>query len=138
MNIQPAKYGQGDATYQAVGRAEGLRTLVNCFYDQMEVLSEAKKIRAMHPEDLLVSRDKLYCFLSGWMGGPRLFADKYGSIAIPSAHSHLVVDQAEGEAWLCCMEMALHKLNYPDDFRDYLLTQLKVPVDRIKRVSKSK
>ena len=134
MKIQATKYGQGDATYKAVGEAEGLLNLVNCFYDHMEVLQEAEVIRAMHPQDLTVSRDKLYCFLSGWMGGPRLFSEKYGSIAIPRVHAHLPIKQEEGDAWLLCMEKALVKLDYPEDFQEYLLEQLKVPVQRIRQV----
>lgn len=137
MQITNAKFGEGDATYQAVGGADGLLKLVNVFYDVMEVLPEAKEIRDMHPRNLVVSRDKLFCFLSGWMGGPRLFAEKYGPIAIPRAHAHLVVNEAERDAWLACMKEALEKLDYPEDFKDYLMIQLRVPAERIRLVAKS-
>ena len=137
MRIQSAKYGQGEASYNAVGQAKGLRSLVDEFYDQMEALPEALVIRAMHPDDLTESRDKLYCFLSGWMGGPRLYAEKYGSIAIPRAHGHLTIDEQEGKAWLLCMANALDNLAYPDDFKTYLLTQLEVPVQRIRQICSS-
>ncbi len=135
MIVQPTKYGEDDASYDAVGRAEGLRNLVGLFYDKMESLPIAQKIRAMHPDDLTESRDKLYCFLSGWMGGPRLFVEKYGPIAIPRAHSHLIVEVAERDAWLACMEAALNDLDYPQDFKDYLMKQLVVPAERIRLVS---
>ena len=137
MEITNAKFGEGDATYQAVGGAEGLLDLVNSFYDVMEVLPQAKEIREMHPDDLEVSRDKLYCFLSGWMGGPRLFSEKYGPIAIPRAHAHLVVNEAERDAWLACMHEALEKFDYPEDFKKYLMIQLRVPAERIRLVAKS-
>jgi len=137
MQITNAKFGEGDASYQAVGGVDGLLKLVNVFYDVMEVLPEAKEIRDMHPRNLVVSRDKLFCFLSGWMGGPRLFAEKYGPIAIPRAHAHLVVNEAERDAWLACMKEALEKLDYPEDFKDYLMIQLRVPAERIRLVAKS-
>jgi len=137
MNISPGKYGEGDATYKGVGGADGLLTLVNEFYDVMESLDQAAHIRSMHPDDLEISRDKLYCFLSAWMGGPRLFAEKYGPIAIPRAHAHLVVNEAERDAWLLCMDKALDNLDYPQDFKDYLMTQLYVPAERIRLVAKS-
>ena len=137
MQVTNTKFGEGDATYQAVGGAKGLLALVNKFYDVMEVLAQAQEIRDMHDKNLKVSRDKLYCFLSGWMGGPRLFAEKYGPLAIPRAHAHLVVNEAERDAWLACMAEALEQLNYPKDFKDYLMIQLRVPAERIRLVAKS-
>ncbi|EDM25126.1 hypothetical protein LNTAR_02919 [Lentisphaera araneosa HTCC2155] len=135
MEIQNPKYGQGDATYRGVGGDEGLKKLVAEFYRQMSSLKEAEHIRKMHPDDLSESEDKLYCFLSGWMGGPRLYNEKYGSIAIPRAHTHLDIDYPEAEAWLLCMGKALNELAYPDDFCEYLMTQLKVPAERIRMAS---
>src|SRR5690606_22838270 len=76
-------YGTGDASYQAAGGIIGLRRLVDDFYRLMDERPEATALRALHPTDLSASRDKLACFLSGWLGGPRLFAEKYGSISIP-------------------------------------------------------
>ena len=137
MKIQSTKYGHGDATFKAVGEATGLKKLVESFYDFMEELPEAALIRDIHPEDLTESRDKLYCFLSGWMGGPRLYSEKYGTIAIPKAHGHLSITETEGEAWLMCMSRALDSLGYCDDFKQYLLSQLEVPVIRIRQVCSS-
>jgi len=79
---------------------------------------------------LEVSKDKLTLFLCGWTGGPRLFREKYGPIAIPHAHSHLTIGSAEKSAWLACMKDALAKQGYPQDFQDYMLTQLAVPAER--------
>ena len=44
----------------------------------MDSVPQFQSIRAMHPADLTNSRDKLYMFLSGWMGGPDLFVEKFG------------------------------------------------------------
>ncbi len=123
-------YGTLDASYQAAGQFEGLVKLVNDFYDLMDTLPEAQTIRAMHPSDLTVSRDKLARFLSGWTGGPRLFAETYGPISIPSAHRHLSIGESERDAWLLCMEKALEKQPYAPEFRQYLLKQLAVPAER--------
>ncbi|MCP4790616.1 MAG: globin, partial [Gammaproteobacteria bacterium] len=71
-------YGSGDTSYQAAGQLSGLTQLVNDFYDMMDSLPEAAHIRAMHPQDLTVSRDKLTLFLSSWLNGPRLYSEKYG------------------------------------------------------------
>jgi len=128
-NTSSTQYGQGDATYRAVGGAEGLKKLVNDFYDKMETMPRAKNIRDMHAEDLTETRDKLYCFLSGWMGGPTLYKEKYGSINIPQAHKHLDIGEEERDAWMCCMRNALKNQPYPEELKNYLLQQLSIPAE---------
>lgn len=123
-------YGSEDATYKAAGEYEGIKQLVDDFYDIMSELKASKKIRDMHPTDLEVSRDKLTRFLCAWTGGPRLYKEKYGAISIPHAHSHLTIGSEERDAWLLCMKQALAKQNYPQDFQDYMITQLGVPAER--------
>ena len=123
-------YGEGDASYQAAGEYEGLTKLAERFYFYMETLPEAKVIRDMHRDDLTESIEKLARFLSGWLGGPKLYREKYGSIAIPRAHSHLPIGTAERDAWLLCMEKALEEQPYADDFKRYMLEQLFVPAER--------
>ncbi len=125
-------YGQLDASYQAAGGIEGITQLVNDFYDFMETLQEAKVIRAMHSDDLTQSRQKLAYFLSGWLGGPRLYRDKYGPISIPMAHRHLNVEALERDAWILCMQKAVEKQPYEESFKVYLIEQLKVPAERIR------
>lgn len=124
-------YGVGDASYQAAGGIDGLHRLVDDFYDLMEQRPEAAAIRAMHPQDLAASRDKLACFLSGWLGGPRLFSERYGPIAIPAFHAQWSIDEVHSQAWLDCMAGAIARQPYAPDFAEYLLTQLHVPAARI-------
>lgn len=134
MSNQPPVYGKGDASFQAAGGEAGIRRLVDDFYDEMDSLAEARAIRAMHPEELALSRDKLAAFLCGWLGGPRRYREKYGPISIPAAHAHLAIDENARDAWLLCMEKALAKQPCPDDFRQYLLVQLGVPAERCRNV----
>src|SRR5690606_35245993 len=96
-------YGTGDASYQAAAGIDGLRRLVDDVYRLMDERPGGAALRALHPADLSASRDRLACFLSGWRGGPRLFAEKYGSISIPAFHAQWPIDQALAESWLSCM-----------------------------------
>ena len=134
MSTIENQYGTSDTSYKAAGELEGLTKLVDDFYDQMSTLTEAKHIREMHPNDLSLSRKKLVYFLSGWLGGPSLYAQHFGGISIPRSHQHLVIGDAEGDAWLLCMEKALEKQPYQEDFKTYLIEQLKFPTERIKDV----
>ncbi|MDG1579801.1 group II truncated hemoglobin [Pseudomonas sp. GOM6] len=128
-------YGVGDASYRAAGGIDGLRRLVDDFYRYMDELPEAAEVRALHPASLDSARDKLACFLSGWLGGPRLFAERYGAIGIPSFHAQWPIGPAQAEAWLLCMEKAIAEQPYAADFATYLLAQLRVPAQRIVQAS---
>lgn len=131
-----APYGQGDATLQAVGGGAALRRLVEVFYRIMDEAPYAQEIRAMHPANLEQSIDKLARFLSGWMGGPRLYQEKYGAIRIPHAHTPWKIEQRHAEAWLQCMADALQELEYPQTLQEYLLTELARPAQRIVAVNR--
>lgn len=130
-------YGEGDTSFQAAGGGVGIRKLVDRFYDVMDGLHEARKIRGMHPDDLTVARDKLSLFLSGWLGGEKLFAKKYGPIMIPKAHAHLEIAEAERNAWLVCMKIAVDEQDYDPEFKVYLMEQLYVPAERCRLASQS-
>lgn len=128
------QYGEGDATFQAAGGEAGVFKLVNCFFDLMRDTPQYREIWDMHPADKEVTRDKLARFLCAWTGGPRLYKEKYGSISIPSAHAHLKIDARLRDDWLSCMAEALDACDYPDDFKAYLLAQLRVPAERVREV----
>ena len=129
-NNKPA-YGTLDASFKAAGGEAGVRKLVDDFYDYMEQLPLARKILTMHPDDLETSRDKLFRFLCGWLGGPSLYRENYGPISIPRAHAHLKISPRERDAWLHCMKRAIDDQDYPEDFKDYLFKQLSFPANRV-------
>jgi hemoglobin len=116
------------------GGAAGLRKLVDLFYELMDSREVARVIRAMHPADLEVSRDKLATFLCGWLGGPKLYQAKYGGISIPGVHAHLAVDAAARDAWLAVMAEAVAAQDWQEDFKVYLMRQLAVPAERVRVV----
>lgn len=128
-------FGTGDASYQAAGGIDGLHRLVDDFYRLMDERPEAELIRRMHPQDLSMAWDKLACFLSGWLGGPRLFSERYGSISIPAFHAQWPIDETHSTQWLECMAQAIALQPYDAAFAEYLLTQLRVPAQRIVQAS---
>jgi hemoglobin len=131
MSNEKIEYGVGDASYKAAGELEGITKLVDAFYDFMDSLPEAKVIRRMHRDNLDESRLKLSYFLSGWLGGPKLYSKKFGSIIIPKAHMHMPIGRSEVEAWMECMQKAVEIQPYEKDFKVYLIEQLRVPAERI-------
>ncbi|MGE8391826.1 group II truncated hemoglobin [Pseudomonas sp. BIGb0427] len=134
---QPA-FGTGDTSYQAAGGIDGLRRLVDDFYRLMDENPEARTVRQMHPQNLEASRDKLACFLSGWLGGPRLFSERYGPIAIPAFHAQWPINESHSAIWLGCMQQAINLQEYSAEFAEYLLRQLRVPAERIVQASRAR
>ncbi len=134
-DFNPSVYGEGDGTLHAVGGLFGLQTLVETFYRIMENTPEFRPLFGMHPNNIELTIDKLVSFLSGWMGGEKLFSINYGPISLPQTHAHLVVTEKEKSMWLNCMAAALDELNYPEELKAYLLPQLEFPAERIRQVS---
>lgn len=126
-------YGYNDTSYQAAGGEEGLRRLVDCFYDRMGTDPRFDTIYTMHPPDQPTTRDKLVSFLCGWLGGPKRYNQRYGPIAIPTVHSHLQIAQRERDQWLQCMFESINEQPYDDSFKQYLIEQLKVPTEAIRK-----
>lgn len=93
--------------YERLGGAAAARALVDRFYDLMDQLPEAAPIRAMHAADLALSREKLYEFLSGWLGGPQLYVERYGHPKLRARHLRVRIGPAERDQWMLCMRRAL-------------------------------
>ena len=127
------QYGDGDASFQAAGGELGIRRLVDAFFDRMGMDSRYATIYAMHPADKSTSRDKLCRFLCGWLGGPKRYQEKYGPINIPAAHQHLSITTAERDQWLSCMAETIAEQSFHAEFKHYLLVQLAVPAEAIRR-----
>lgn len=84
-----------------------LRELVARFYELMNELPEARPIRKMHAADLSGAADKLFKFLSGWLGGPDLFVEEYGHPRLRARHFPFPIGVKERDQWMLCMDKAL-------------------------------
>jgi hemoglobin len=72
--------------YERIGGETKVRELVQRFYLLMDELPETHGIRKMHAADLGGAENKLFMFLSGWMGGPQLFVEKFGHPRLRMRH----------------------------------------------------
>jgi hemoglobin len=95
------------SVYEQIGGASVLRQMVDRFYDLMELEREFSGIRAMHPPALDGSRDKLFWFLSGWMGGPDLYQQQFGHPRLRARHMPFAIGTSERDQWLRAMALAM-------------------------------
>ena len=94
-------------TYEQIGGDTTIAKLSARFYELMDTVPQFQGIRAMHPASLEGSRDKLYMFLSGWMGGPDLFVEKFGHPRLRGRHMPFEIGIAERDQWVACMVLAM-------------------------------
>lgn len=127
------QYGNGDASFLAAGGESGIRRLIDSFFDRMGSDERFATIHALHPEDKEISRDKLARFLCGWLGGPKLYNEKYGAIGIPRVHAHLAIATPERDQWLTCMTESVAEQPFAPEFKKYLMEQLSVPAEAVRR-----
>ena len=95
------------SAYAALGGRDGVRALVDRFYDLMDLESAYAELRALHPTPLDGSRDKLFWFLSGWLGGPDEFVQRFGHPRLRARHLPYAIGIAERDQWLACMAQAM-------------------------------
>ena len=98
---------QRQTIYEAIGGIDKIDDLVDRFYDLMALEDHFGELRAMQPQDLSNSREKLKFFLTGWMGGPDIYSPKYGHPMLRARHLPFKIGMKERDQWLACMYQAL-------------------------------
>lgn len=112
---------QQPTPYELIGGADKLRELVDRFYDLMDLETEFAGVRAMHPTPLDSSRDKLYWFLSGWMGGPSLYIEQFGHPRLRARHLPFAIASDERDQWLRCMAWAMQDVGVEEALQQRLM-----------------
>jgi hemoglobin len=98
---------ENTTTYEKIGGDAAVGQLCDRFYELMATVPQFSELRAMHPESLKGSRDKLYMFLSGWLGGPDLFVEKFGHPRLRGRHAPFAIGVSERDQWVACMVLAM-------------------------------
>ncbi|MBO9667622.1 MAG: group II truncated hemoglobin [Bdellovibrio sp.] len=115
---------QQKTPYELLGGEAVLRKLTSRFYEIMDTMPEAKGIRDMHPENLRGSDEKLFMFLSGWLGGPQLFQERFGHPRLRMRHFPFAIGKSERDQWMLCMVHAFDDLKIEEPLRSELLHSL--------------
>lgn len=108
--------------YERIGGEAVIRSLVQHFYAHMDELAETREIRGMHAKSLKMSEEKLFMFLSGWMGGPNLYIEKYGHPRLRMRHMPFPIDESARDQWMLCMQKALDETVEDAALRDELMS----------------
>ncbi len=107
--------------FALIGGSDKLREMIDRFYDLMDLEPEFAGIRALHPPTLDGSRDKLYWFLSGWMGGPSLYIERFGHPRLRARHLPYAIASSERDQWLRCMAWAMQDVAVDEGLQQRLM-----------------
>jgi hemoglobin len=110
--------------YERLGGDAKLKALVARFYALMDSEPEYAGIRQLHPPSLAGSIDKLYMFLSGWLGGPPLYMEKHGHPMLRARHLPFAIGESERDQWMSCMTRAMVEEGVDIQLREFLLKAL--------------
>ncbi len=110
--------------YELMGGESIVLNLVDRFYFYMDTLPEAEKIRNIHGASLANAKDKLFKFLSGWLGGPDLFMQEFGHPMLRRRHFPFEIGPQERDQWMICMNKAMEEISMDPLLKQSLLEAL--------------
>lgn len=110
-----------ETPYQQLGGDAAVRALVERFYTLMDGEAAYAGIRALHPSLIDTSVEKLYLFLSGYLGGPALYVQKIGPPMLRARHLPFPIGESERDQWLACMQRAMEECEVPELLRLQLM-----------------
>lgn len=99
----------GKRMIDVIGGEAAVRSLVEDFYDLVEVLPEGENLRKLHlrGHGLAHVRVEQFNFLNGFLGGRRYYMEKHGHMDLRRMHAHVPISVRDAEDWLACMDKAL-------------------------------
>lgn len=106
MDEKSESYSQ-DSLFEKIGGEPVVAKLVARFYQLMGSLDGVDELRDMHKGDLQLIVDKLNLFMTGWLGGPPLYVQKFGHPKLRARHLPFSIGKKERDQWLLCMFKAM-------------------------------
>jgi len=119
--------------YNLVGGDAGVKKLVQVFYDIVETNPEGHKLHLLHlrGNGVAHSRVEQFNFLSGFLGGPKLYVEQHGHSNVRTMHEHIEITSESKDIWLKCMSMAIDAIGMEASTKDKLMNNFTVAAERL-------
>jgi hemoglobin len=121
--------------FDMIGGEAGLRRLVDRFYDLMDLEPQYAVLREAHFASLDSSRDKLFWFLSGFLGGPNHYIERFGHPMLRARHLPIKIGLAQRDQWLACMQQAMREEHLDPAAAEALMTSFRGTADWMRNQS---
>lgn len=110
-------WGDAATPHEEIGGAN-VEALSHAFYDIIE--EESPVLRAMLPASTVNTRKKLAMYLSGWLGGPPLYEERWGHPRLRMRHFPFTIGDDEAAEWMRCMRIAMDRVGLDEPVRTFL------------------
>lgn len=136
MNVKVKVQNSKQKLYDMVGGAETIKELVENFYDIVESDPDGEPVHRLHLRGMGINhlRQAQFDYLSGFLGGPQLYIERFGHSNNRKIHEHVEIGQPEVESWLKCMEKAMQKTGLPADVHQRLTGIFKQSAESLKNI----
>lgn len=108
---------QTTTPFDWIGGEAKVKALVERFYDLMDLEPGYKELRTVHGNELTDARQKLTWFLTGWLGGPQHYTERFGHPRLRARHMPFKIGLVERDQWLACMDQAMGETGVPEELR---------------------
>jgi len=122
------------SAYEWIGGEGAVRQLVDRFYDLMDLEPAYAELRTAHPSTMEGSRDKLFWFLCGWLGGPDYFVERFGHPRLRARHMPFRIGIKERDQWLACMFQAMQECQVDEALQERLAESFAGTADWMRNV----
>ncbi|ACO45402.1 globin [Deinococcus deserti] len=125
----PMSLSAGGSLYERIG-PQALKALVDRFYS---LVAADPDLAPIFPSDLGHTADKQLAFLTGFLGGPPLYHQRYGHPRLRARHLPFPITPELAQAWLRCMKAALQQTPEisPDDARELYAALSRVAIHMV-------
>ncbi len=134
MTEETSETPTGITPFEWIGGEAVVRSLVDRFYDLMDLEAGYTELRAAHGSSLDKARDHLFWFLCGWLGGPDYFVERFGHPRLRARHMPFKIGILERDQWLACMDQAMGDSAVPTELRERLKTSFFQTADWMRNV----
>jgi hemoglobin len=109
--------------YKELGEEEGIRKLVETFYDIIEQDPDAAELHLLHMrgQGVAHSRREQFNYLSGFFGGPSRYVLQHGHSRLTEIHEHIHIGPKMRDLWLACMEKAMAQVGIEGALKDEVM-----------------
>ncbi len=119
--------------YDLAGGEAGVKNLVQVFYDIVETNPDGHKLHLLHlrGNGVAHSRVEQFNFLSGFLGGPKLYVEKHGHSNVRTMHEHVEITNESKDIWLQCMSMAIDAVGIEVTIKEMLMNNFTAIAERL-------